>query len=164
MELRAKRGQNGEIVTLSIVKMVAKRPTAPNSDVNFITKMVLRQAFIYLPQVYIMVTGSKTKDISTSIMHGKTLIYGWSIIDRGQWVGLKNNGLFPFSLAIWVRTSPLNENEIQTLFFEIDTVILFLKPTLQHIEDRNCSLKIKMKLYSNYLNKNFNTIQSKIAP
>ena len=53
-----------------------------------------------------MATGSKTKDMSTSIMHGKTLIYGWSVIDRG-WVGLKNNGLFPLSLAIWVRTSPL---------------------------------------------------------
>ena len=44
-----------------------------------------------------MVTGSKTKDMSTSIMHGKTLICGWSVIDRG-WVGLKNNGLFPLSL------------------------------------------------------------------
>ena len=40
-----------------------------------------------------MVTGSKMKDMSTSIMHGKTLICGWSVIDRG-WVGLKNNSLF----------------------------------------------------------------------
>ena len=40
-----------------------------------------------------MATGSKTKDMSTSIMHGKTLICGWSVIDRG-WVGLKNNSLF----------------------------------------------------------------------
>ena len=55
-----------------------------------------------------MATGSKTKDMSTSIMHGKTLICGWSVIDRG-WVGLKNNGLFPLSLAIWVRTSPLQK-------------------------------------------------------
>ena len=55
-----------------------------------------------------MATGSKTKDMSTSIMHSKTLICGWSVIDRG-WVGLKNNGLFPLSLAIWVRASPLNE-------------------------------------------------------
>ena len=53
-----------------------------------------------------MATGSKTKDMSTSIMHGKTLICGWFIIDRG-WVGLKNNCLFLLSLAIWVRTSPL---------------------------------------------------------
>ena len=53
-----------------------------------------------------MATGSKTKDMSTSIMHGKTLICGWFIINRG-WVGLKNNCLFLLSLAIWVRTSPL---------------------------------------------------------
>ena len=53
-----------------------------------------------------MATGSKTKDMPTSIMHGKTLICGWSVINRG-WVGLKNNGLFLLSLAIWVRTSPL---------------------------------------------------------
>ena len=56
-----------------------------------------------------MATGSKTKDMSTSIMHSKTLICGWSVIDRG-WVGLKNNGLFPLSLAMWVRTSPLTSN------------------------------------------------------
>ena len=92
MELRAKSGQNGKIVTLCVVKMVAKRPTTPNSDVNFITEMA---------------TGSKMKDMSTSIMHGKTLICGWSVIDRG-WVGLKNNSLFPLSLAIWVRTSSLS--------------------------------------------------------
>lgn len=42
MELRAKSGQNGEIVTLCVVKMVAKRPMMPNSDVNFITEMALR--------------------------------------------------------------------------------------------------------------------------
>ena len=56
-----------------------------------------------------MATGSKTKDMSTSIMHGKILICGWSVIDRG-WVGLKNNGLFPLSLAIWVGTSPLSDS------------------------------------------------------
>ena len=56
-----------------------------------------------------MATGSKTKDMSTSIMHGKTLIYGWSVIDR-EWLGLKNNGLFPLSLVIWVSTLPLSYN------------------------------------------------------
>ena len=42
MELRAKSGQKGEIVTWCVVKMVAKRPTTPNSDVNFITEMAFR--------------------------------------------------------------------------------------------------------------------------
>ena len=42
MELRAKSGQNGEIVTLCVVKMVAKKQTTPNSDVKFITEMELR--------------------------------------------------------------------------------------------------------------------------
>ena len=42
MEFRAKNGQKGEIVTSYVVKMVAKRPTTPNSDVNFITEMALR--------------------------------------------------------------------------------------------------------------------------
>ena len=46
-----------------------------------------------------MATGSKTKDMSTSIMHGKTLICGWSVIDRG-WVGLKNNSLFPLYCTV----------------------------------------------------------------
>ena len=58
-----------------------------------------------------MATGSKTKDMSTSIMHGKILICGWSVIDRG-WVVLKNNSLFPLSLAIWVRTSPLSMTKV----------------------------------------------------
>ena len=35
-------------------------------------------------------------DMSTSTMHGETLICGWSVIER-EWVGLKNNGLFPLS-------------------------------------------------------------------
>ena len=58
-----------------------------------------------------MATESKTKDMSTSIMHGKTLICGWSVIDRG-WVGLKNNGFFPLSLAIWVRASPQSVTKV----------------------------------------------------
>ena len=42
MELRAKSGQNGEIVTLCVVKMVAKRPMMPHNDVNFVTEMALK--------------------------------------------------------------------------------------------------------------------------
>ena len=60
-----------------------------------------------------MATGIKTKDMSTSIMHDKILICGWFVIDRG-WEGLKNNGLFPLSLAIWVRTSPVREKTLRS--------------------------------------------------
>ena len=77
---------------------------------------------------------------------------------------IKLNTTLALISSYWCFLHTRLKSETKALFFESDKIIFLLKSTLQCIQDCNCRLKINIKLYSNYLNKNLNMTKLNIAP